>query len=73
MAVLIYTSFLSYYGGVVIYSLNEDGFAPLDVAVMLGVLPIIKMLLLYGAQESSKCKCTVLQLWHVVTRTYPSE
>lgn len=33
---------------------NDDGFAPLDVAVMLGILPIIKMLLLYGAQESSK-------------------
>lgn len=38
---------------------NDDGFAPLDVAAMLGALPIVKMLLLYGAQESSKCKCMV--------------
>lgn len=46
---------------------NDDGFAPLDVAVMLGALPIVKMLLLYGAQESSKCKCMVfwfsLEIW----------
>ena len=41
---------------------NDDGFAPLDVAVMLGYHPIIKMLLLYGAQESSKCKLEVLPL-----------
>ena len=43
--------------------MNDDGFAPLDVAVMLGVLPIIKMLLLYGAQESSKCKCSVFWMF----------
>ena len=47
---------------------NDDGFAPLDVAAMLGALPIVKMLLLYGAQEGSKCKCMVfwfsLEIWH---------
>lgn len=37
-----------------INDLNDDGFAPLDVAVMLGSFPIIKMLLLYGAHESTK-------------------
>ncbi|XP_044183549.1 uncharacterized protein LOC122964122 isoform X2 [Acropora millepora] len=37
--------------------LNDDGFSPLDVAVMLGRPSVIKMLLLYGAQEGTKCKC----------------
>lgn len=49
--------FLKY---VLIFSLNDDGFAPLDVAVMLGSFPIIKMLLLYGAHESTKCEWVVL-------------
>ncbi|XP_074605789.1 ankyrin repeat and fibronectin type-III domain-containing protein 1-like isoform X2 [Acropora palmata] len=34
--------------------LNDDGFSPLDVAVMLGRPSVIKMLLLYGAQEGTK-------------------
>ena len=36
---------------------NGDGFTPLDIAVMLGRPSIIKMLLLHGAQEGTKCKC----------------
>ena len=51
-----------------IFRVNDDGFAPLDVAVMLGVLPIIKMLLLYGAQESSKCKWSVFSLFLFYTQ-----
>ncbi|CAH3157223.1 unnamed protein product [Porites lobata] len=43
-----------------INGVNDDGFAPLDVAVMLGYHPIIKMLLLYGAQESSKLPTSYL-------------
>lgn len=43
-----------------INGVNDDGFAPLDVAAMLGALPIVKMLLLYGAQESSKFPSTYL-------------
>lgn len=54
---------------VVTCRVNDDGFAPLDVAVMLGVLPIIKMLLLYGAQESSKCKCIVFMAICLVLST----
>ena len=41
----------------VLLRLNDDGFSPLDVAVMLGRPSVIKMLLLYGAQEGTKCKC----------------
>ena len=36
---------------------NVDGFSPLDIAAMLGRPSIIKMLLLYGAQEGTKCMC----------------
>lgn len=43
-----------------INGVNDDGFAPLDVAVMLGVLPIVRMLLLYGAQGSSSLPSSYL-------------
>lgn len=41
----------------VLLRLNDDGFSPLDIAVMLGRPSIIKMLLFYGAQEGTKCMC----------------
>jgi ankyrin repeat protein len=36
--------------------MNEDGFAPLDIAIMTNNMPLAKIMLKYGAKENTKCK-----------------